>query len=569
MKFKKSPIYAAFIAFIILFIGFSWFIIKNDSIFVIYGDRLEQQYPFIVGFWQKMHELDFNLYEWSNGLGASTFSYIFYNLLSPFNLIFLFFPKEWIKNLILYIDIIKMITIAALSCLWLDKIFDNSKVAISGSLMLTFSGWILFYFQYHFLDAFIFYPLILYYAECFIQNKKKKGLVLTIACLTAVNYYFMYMLVPFLWLYALFRYLIYHKNAKLKDVLADGGKFLALSLLGMGLSGIVLCPCIYLVSMLPRLSQSQEMTFFIGKKDLFRIITSIFSPVFSNMQSSNFILEENLTYQGWAGGAPLYTSIFSLVLMPNIIKLKDKRKRNFLFLFIGIVCIFMISPFFYKLFQATIDTRFFYMFTILAIYCNCEVLNEHAYLKGKFKYILIFLAVLTFYFFLLISHQFQFSTTQLLIRQCKVQFVLFIILFIGIFLLTKKGIKVWMYILSLEMIFCMLLFVKYNDFVDSDDFYYEADEIVESIKNNDDGFYRVLKADSKCNDAFMNQVNGVNFYSTLYGFEQDEFLARLKQASWAMNVFSGKYRIYNLIGAKYWYSLNNNSNIPFGSVSSR
>lgn len=139
-----------------------------------------------------------------------------------------------------------MMLIAALSCKWLNKVFKDSVISTVGSIMLAFSGWVFFYFQYHFLDAFLFYPLILYFTECFIQDKRKIGIVLSIADLTLVNYYFMYMFVPFLGLYALFRYLIVHRNVRVKKVLIDGEIFLSLTLLAMGLVGFVLFPSLFL-----------------------------------------------------------------------------------------------------------------------------------------------------------------------------------------------------------------------------------------------------------------------------------------------------------------------------------
>lgn len=566
VKKNKASIYVAMITGMITLLGFSWIIIKNDSILLLYGDSFDQKYAFLMGFWQKIHDLDFNLFEWSNGLGSSTYAYLYYNLLSPFNLIFYVFPKEAVKYLILYVDIFKMMLLAAFSCKWLNKIFKVSTIAMVGSLMIAFSGWIFFYYQYHFLDAFLFYPLILYFTECFIQDKKKIGLVSTIAVLTFVNYYFMYMFVPFLWLYALFRYLIIYQNIQIKKLLFDGGTFLILTFLGMGIAGIVLLPSIYIILMVPRLSASQELSLFIGKNDLFRVLTSLFSPIFSDLQSSNFILDNKLTYQGWNGGAPLYTSIFTVILMPHIIKLQDKRKRNILLVFIGIIGFFIICPYFYKLFHATIDTRFFYMFTFLAVYCNCEVLNDIECLKGKMKFILFGLLIIAFGCSILISYQWQLSTIALLLRQCKIQVVLFILLLIGLVILNKKGIKIWTAVVCLEMLFCTLLFVRYNDFVVINAFNSENDEIIDEIKINDDGFYRVLKESSKYNDAFINQVNGVNFYSTIYGFEQDKFLDRLKFGDdvWSVNTYTNKYRIYNLIGVKYWYSLNGDSDIPLG-----
>lgn len=63
-----------------------------------------------------------------------------------------------------------------------------------------------------FLDAFLLYPLILGFAEVYLKENKILPLVLGIGALGIINYYFLYMFVPFLCLYALIRYIEISRN---------------------------------------------------------------------------------------------------------------------------------------------------------------------------------------------------------------------------------------------------------------------------------------------------------------------------------------------------------------------
>lgn len=568
---KKKQIQCGCVAsglvLLICLIAFSSVILKNDSILIFYGDSVEQMYTFLLGYWQKFHIGDFSFFEWSNGLGANVFTYVFYNLFSPFNLVYLLFPKEMISNLMLYVGILKLMVLAFFSSLWLSKLFKQSKVCVIGSLLVTFSGWVLFYFHYHFLDSFVMYPLVLYFTESYLQHQKKGGLIVSIFALTVMNYYFMYLLVPFLWLYALFRYLVLHKETTLLQVLKEAGLFLCYTLLGIGMGACVLLPCAFILSTSERFTSQTSPGFFVGVNDAFKIVTSLFSPVLSRLSPSNFILDNRTTYQGWGGGASLYTALFSLVFAPLFLLNEDVRKRNIMLIFFGLVFLFMMCPYFYLLFQGTYDTRFFYMGTFLIVYFTCEGLQE--YQKSHFKFTmlnlcLVFVGVI---FCLMISHHYGMND----ISQLKLQFYLQVVLatatFIGLIGVRRFGITVILLLVLFESLFSTRLFLIYNEPINVNQFTYESgeNELTNSILASDDGFYRVMKGtqDSRlANDTFANQVPGLSFYWSVYGHEQQEYLNRLI-SKWSLSSLDNKYRLNNLAGVKYWYTEDGND-VPLG-----
>jgi uncharacterized membrane protein YfhO len=80
--------------------------------------------------------------------------------------------------------------------MWLGKL-SKDKISITiGSLILTFSGWVIFFYHYnHFLDSFLLYPLILYGIEEYLSNSKITKYTISLALLGIINYYFLYMFV--------------------------------------------------------------------------------------------------------------------------------------------------------------------------------------------------------------------------------------------------------------------------------------------------------------------------------------------------------------------------------------
>ena len=493
------------------------------------------------------------MFDWSLGFGANSFSLIYYSLFSPFTYLTLLLKKEWIQYAILYLQILKLILIGNFTCLWLSKLSKNKNHVLIGSMVLTFCGWCFFYWHYDYLNSFVFYPLILYFIEKYLTENKKLGFIICVFLLTITNYYFMYMFVPFICLYTLFRYLIIHDESKFKTVAIEALKFFGLLILTMLVGSFILFPSINIIISSTRISE-EEISLLIPWKDMYKIFTSMFTPAFYRYEPNYFIKQKQTLYQGWGGGASIYTSFSLLMFIPTLFLFKDKKKRNCLLVFGLILLIFMISPYFYKLFQGTIDTRFFYMFTIYMVMVMIEVLDN--YKKEYFKYILIgFIgAILLVLFFILFSYKKYLIEIEFLKEQVTIELILFCIALITIILIKIKQTKLLLIPIILECLLSNMMFVKYNEPMDKisiQSYGPVNDEIIKTIKDKDNGFYRIIGA-KNYNDSYVNQSMGVSFYTSVYDYEMDDFLKSIVD-SWAINYDRSLNTLYTLVGAKYWY----------------
>ena len=537
----------------ITLISFSGVILHNDSIFILYGDSSQQYYQFLLGFYEKVKSGNFSMFDWSLGFGANGFSLIYYNMFSPFTYLTLLLKKEWIQYAILYLQILKLILIGNFTCLWLSKLSKNKNHVLIGSMVLTFCGWCFFYWHYDYLNSFVFYPLILYFIEKYLTENKKLGFIICVFLLTITNYYFMYMFVPFICLYTLFRYLIIHDDNKFKTVVIEALKFFGLLILSMLVGSFILLPSINIIISSTRISE-EEVSLLIPWKDMYKIFTSMFTPAFYRYEPNYFIKQKQTLYQGWGGGASIYTSFSLLMFIPTLFLFKDKKKRNCLLAFGLILLIFMISPYFYKLFQGTIDTRFFYMFTIYMVMVMVEVLDN--YKKEYFGCILTSFMVMVFLIclFVFISYKKYLIETNLLKNEIAVEMILIVIAFITIILIKAKQTKLLLIPIILECLLSNMMFVKYNEPMDKisiQSYGPVNDEIIKTIKNKDNGFYRIIGA-KNYNDSYVNQSMGVSFYTSVYDYEMDDFLKSIVD-SWAINYDRSLNTLYTLAGAKYWY----------------
>jgi len=541
-------------------------IIENHGVAYYIGDSLEQAYYYLGAYWQFYHD-GFTSFNFSIGLGANNFSLLFYNLFSPYNLLILPFEKESIKYLLPYLNIVKLTVLAFTTSLYLSNLTKSFKNNLIATTLFVFSGWILSFYQYHFLDAFTLFPLALFFADNYLKNGKILGFVLSVFAITVINFYLLYMFVPFILMYGLFRYLVIQEKVKFKALIIEALKYLGLTILAIALASFVLIPAIYLVLMSPRIA-SQNLALLIGRKDIFKVISSIFSYFYKIDQPFFLIDYSQLNYSGWAGGASLYFGQILPIALIYLLLTKFNKDKFYSFIFLGILLLMSLLTPFYKIFQGTIETRWFYMFDFLFLYLITLFLNEIDINKVNKKKIIIasLLTILFSFLVYFISNYLYLATSDLILKRnyTLIFSVWTILIAISIFLNRKLLLTI---VIILATVYSNYLF-SLNNFP----IYYETiqpysdSETINYIKENDHSFYRVLYEDPRVNLPLADLMPGNTFYLSMYNFEQEDFLTLLK-SKWIMANDTGFYALRNKLANKYLI-LNDNDelslDIPYG-----
>lgn len=575
-----------FITFIAIMM-FLPFIIFNNGIIITHGDSYELTYKLWLGGWTQFHNGSLGQFNWSLGLGANNFSYVFYFLSNPLFWLSLLFPRDLIKYTFLIYAILQLSLAFIFTHIWLSKLTKNKKARLIGAFIVAFGGYGIFYLQAEqLIKALILYPLVLYYVECFLQDKKIIGLPLSIGFLGICHYFLLYQFMPFLFIYTLIRYLIVNKeHLMIKQTLIAALQFTLLILLGIGISGFILLPCAYLVLSMPRFSSTTlSLTDTITLTQLYEVFTSFFTPVIQKLDANMFIATDKFAFMGWSGVTSLYCLIITPILFPLLFKIKDKFIRNSYLIFALILLFFLCFKIFYYLFQATIDTRWFYMFYLLAAMVNAKIIeeiddgniNKKATLYTSIAVIVIIIASLA------ISYVFNFNTTRNLLKLALSSSIImiFVILYC-LFLQGKLPKKALLFILSLETIYCGVVYYANNLPIDS--WVYDLPISTTNISEiiDDDSFYRVMydRQDvvlkehegaeddmftvTSANEPMANGYAGFAFYESVYNTNQEEFLNRFK-STWNMPQLVGRNKIYNLLSAKYYYTFDQFFPIPYG-----
>ena len=566
------------IVFLCLIIGFLPVIINNDSVLIFNGDHYHQIYQFYLGGWQKIKDGSFSFYDFSIGFGANNFAMAYY-LSSPFFLLITILSKYLIQYSFLYLDIIKIVLLFIFSLMWTDEVFKHKSSVLIGSFIIAFSGWVFSYLHlFVFLDAFLLYPLALYFIEKYLKDNKFVLMVLTISLIGIINYYFMYMFLPFACLYALLRTYELEDN-NLKQISTKAIKFVGLCLLSVGIASFVLIPSGFMLLSNPRFEGIDNSLFaHLNKSDVFKILSGLLAPTVDHENTSLFIDLNNYQFIGWGGGASLYMFVITPILFPLIFKLNNKkRQKGIIVIFLLFIIMVFFKQFWYLL-QLNMESRWFYMisfmlaYTIMAINDEIEEgLIDKIYIKhGVIFYILMSLT------FLFISYLMNYNDV-LKLKTLSIILLMLIIVSICYYFYYLKNIKILLILLLLfEAILSLLLLVLNDKPVLSSitNLALKADEVVEDIKK-DDGFYRIMYNDEYYDDGtnyfryttsntpYAHDYKGVSFYSTIYNSEMEDFLSRLKN-NWQMDQRYSSWDLYNLLSVKYIYGHSDLKQIPFG-----
>ncbi len=560
-----------FLVALCLFIGFLPVIVFNNSSLVFNGDDFHQIYQFYLGAINKIQTNNFQFYDFSIGFGANVFAMAYY-LFSPFFLFTNFLNKNLVHQSFLYFNIIKIILLFIFTTKWAKEVFKHNTSVLIGGFIISFSGWVFSYLHlYVFLDAFILYPLVLYFIEKYLKENKIICFVLTLSLIGMINYYFMYMFIPFICLYALIRTIELEYNT-VNKIIQKGFKFVCLIFISIGISSFILIPCAYMLSSNPRFSSDITLFSRIGKYDLFKILSGFFAPTVDHESTSIFIDLEKYNFIGWGGGASLYMMAISGVLLPLIFKLKNKiRKRSLIAVFILFFIMIIFKSFWYLL-QLNMESRWFYMICFMIAYgvmsINDEI--EDGLIDNKYVFYSFFVYVGIAWIFYGISY--VYTLTSDISRLFN---ILCFVSFIGILTLiyyVKKVKKLLVIILSLEAIFSVNMLVlndKPVDFKITEEVL-KDDKIVEYLKR-DKSFHRIIYNDeylgdfryTTSNTPYENDFKGVSFYSTIYNSEMEDFLKRIKN-NWQMDQRYSSWDLYNLLSVKYIYGKSDIKQVPFG-----
>lgn len=368
---KERYLLVFVVAFVGMMIAFIPSLIKNNGIFLYYGDFNSQQ----MMFYQHANEAvqkGATAWDWGTDLGANFIgSYSFYLLGSPFFWLSTLFPLKAVPYLIPWLLALKTAVAALTSYAFIRRFVSNPDASFIGALLYAFSGFQIYnVFFNHFHDATAFFPLMLLGFEMLTQENKKGFFAISVALCATVSYFFFVCEVVFMIIYFFVR--CTDKNFKIN--MKSFGLLILEAVVGFMISACIVLPSVIDVFSNPRVSSRLygiDMVIYNESVRIPRIIQSFF--MLPDMPARINIL--NSEYGRWASLAG-YLPLFS---MCGVIAFMRTRKKHWSTKMIIVCAIMACVPVLnsaFILFNSSYYARWFYMPILIMCLMTAKVISE-------------------------------------------------------------------------------------------------------------------------------------------------------------------------------------------------
>lgn len=220
----------------------------NSSLLTV---DLGQQYVDFFAYFRHclLHDPSGIFYTFQKALGGEMFGIWTYYLLSPFNLILLFFPDHVITSGILVITVLKY-GAAGFTFAWLlfKSGVQRNWTVIGFATSYAMMGWMIAnQLNLMWLDAVVILPLIVLGLLRLINGQGCRTYIIWLAALLIINYYMAYMVCLFSILFFIYEAISQYDNRQ--TFFKQAGRYIGSSLLAAGIAAVTLLPTWYSLSL--------------------------------------------------------------------------------------------------------------------------------------------------------------------------------------------------------------------------------------------------------------------------------------------------------------------------------
>ncbi len=219
-----------------------------------YFDNMQQVAPLYTHLWDWLHGDASLWFDWYTGLGTNvSMSISAFTMLSPFNLLLYFIPRNLILESISILTVVKMVVMSVTMYIYLDKKYTKLMdcLKITFSVMFSLCGYVVLYGSAFtpWMDIVALFPLLMLSFESLMKNGKKLFYIIMVALIFIMNYYLSAMSLVYIFLLSGIYILTSGQKKKWKSQIWDLGIG---TVAGMGLS------CFVLIPVMTQLSSSQR-----------------------------------------------------------------------------------------------------------------------------------------------------------------------------------------------------------------------------------------------------------------------------------------------------------------------
>ena len=212
---------------------------------ILVVDFWQQYYPFYVDYQSKLQEGSSLLYSWGIGLGANNLALAAYYLASPLNLLTVFFPQEWLREVVTFLLVVKIGLTGLFTYLFLRYTFKKTEfITVIFSSMFALCAFAMgYYWNVIWMDTFALFPLVVLGTVALVKEGKFKLYIISLALAIISNYY----IGLFLCIFTIFVFATTCICTKLsiKDMLKKTGKMIVCTAVSLGLTAFITLPAYF------------------------------------------------------------------------------------------------------------------------------------------------------------------------------------------------------------------------------------------------------------------------------------------------------------------------------------
>lgn len=364
------------------------FVMLQGGTFTYYGDFNVQTMPFNI--------LNNNLIKsgqtgwcWYNGLGSDFLtSFSYYTLGSPFFYLMLLFPSSFVPYLLAPVICLKIALMALTAYIYIRQYVNKPSSAMIGGLLYAFSGWVMYnMFFFVFLDAAIFFPLILWSLDNLVEHNKKYVLAMLVALLAIDNFYFFIEIGIFAFIYFLIRTITKSWNMSLRRFF----RIFFEVIIGILVSSFILIPSVFAVLNMPRSTATLSgLSLFLlpNPIDYLKVVSGFFLPSQTPGVDLLFGDDFSLTWSSVAFYLPF-------VSMIGVIVWYRENKKHWITILIVLFVIFPFIPVLNNLFNMENIQIYMRWTFMLVLFLSLATVRAIEDMKYSFKLSAIITLIVT------------------------------------------------------------------------------------------------------------------------------------------------------------------------------
>ena len=564
---------------ILLVVFFGFIFLCPGLRYYYWGDETRQVIPLTISLWHDLKSGTFGFWNWQMGFGASNAIQFLAYLGSPTFWLLLLLPDAGMIPDVLPLTTILSLSLAAVfSFLWLRNLVKDETARFAGTVIMTFCGWAVFQFHYYsYLDAWMYLCLLLYVMEENLQGRKKLLFPVVIALITILDLFTMYMASWLILFYLTARLVMIHGKLSFGTYLKKLAGPFGYYLLGLGMAGAVFVMDAVILLTSGRVGGGSSRgflspeLFLLTPGGLFRLVTSLFSPVLNdydfNLFSSPFQEGTIRTYALFS-----YSFMITPLLLPQLLRTRIRELKPVRSTLLGLSFCALV-PLFYYLFNGNQASRWcFYLvvFHVLAVVFLLEHREELdiALLKRSCIGCVILLA--------------GFSLIGLLLhttanRKALVMIVPFLMLALGGYTVSivRRNTKLFRTVLMLEALLCIAVRIVNGTTItigtgERAEAYETAlldTSVVKQIQEADPGFYRISTDEETAENYLLpmaKHFRGNSFYFSVFNPASASYYHRRISEDWFLPYLPSKFLSYGVFGNIWIIQTDPESFVPHG-----